>query len=230
MENKGFLISFEGISGAGKTTLINEFKPYLEEKGFEVVLKRDLASFDDSSIGKDIKNILDNGSLDNPFFQFGYPIVETLLILAKRAYESQKLLQPALLEGKIIVADRDIDTVCVYQAVSILKLSPFFSALDLINIIQEIDSLSIIPPNFTFYLNVPINIAAQRKIQRDNECFSKEQIAFLKDVKKMYRKVLKIPINNREVKTIDAKDSIQKMKNKAIFLFEKWLKHQIVYL
>ena len=57
------------------------------------------------------------------FFRTGFPVVETFLILAKRSYESKKRLIPELEKGSIILADRDIDTVCTYQMVTLTLIN-----------------------------------------------------------------------------------------------------------
>lgn len=230
MNTSGLLISFEGISGAGKTVLIDQFERHLNGIGYKTLRKSDLYFYSGEGLGKDIKAILKKYSRnnnDNPFFQFGYPIIETLLILAKRSFESEERLNPHLSKNYIILADRDIDTVCTYQLASLLKYDSHFVSLELIDLIRKINSLNTMNPNLTFYLDISISKAIERVKIRDNKTFTEEQILFLKEAKSYYKEVLSIPLNGRVLKSINTSQlSKEDVAKKGINIFNKWIKEK----
>src|SRR5450759_1559744 len=94
MTPNGSVISFEGITGVGKSTQISLLREDLLAQGYRVHIKQDLMQFTDSSLGGAIRQILNKGA-DN-YFQMGFPVAETLLICAKRSYEAETRLTPAL--------------------------------------------------------------------------------------------------------------------------------------
>jgi dTMP kinase len=228
MSNKGLLISFEGISGAGKTVLIDNFEKYLKKNGYLTIRKSDLYFYKGKGLGKDIKDILKKYSQqnnENPFFQFGFPIIETLLILAKRSFESEERLNPHYLNNYIILADRDIDTVCTYQLVSLLQYNPEYSKNKLIKLMHNINSLNTKSPDLTFYLDVSVKVAVDRVKNRDNRIFNYDQINFLRNAKNYYNEVFSVPLNNRVLKKINTSNiSINEVTSKCIRIFEQWKK------
>lgn len=105
--HKGFFISFEGGEGAGKTTQINQLAQYLTEKKHKVITTREPGG---TSEGEKIRQLLvqrDGGNWS--------PIAECLLIFAARIMHVEKVILPALQEGKIVISDRFTDSTIAYQ-------------------------------------------------------------------------------------------------------------------
>lgn len=220
---QGSLISFEGITCSGKSTLVKKFKEYLNERNINAEIKQDLKLYHGVGIGKDIKSLLDKYRQDE-YYRFGLPQVETLLILTKRAFESQTRLNPEINKGTIILADRDIDTVCALQLVSLLKHNSFLNINKTIELIRDINTLSSVSPSLTFYLDVSIETSATRSKSRDGIEFKKSDYEFNKEALKFFNKVLKIELPDREVMKIKT-DSFNEDEvfEKARTKFEKWL-------
>ena len=107
---KGIFITFEGIDGSGKTTQIELMNSFLKQSGFDVVLTREPGGTD---IGDKIRGIL----LDSKNIQMSYR-AETLLFLASRAELVSKVIQPSLIQGKIIICDRFFDSTIAYQGIA----------------------------------------------------------------------------------------------------------------
>jgi len=104
---KGLFISFEGNDGSGKTTVCENIKKKLEEKGKSVVLTREPGG---SVIAEKIRDILlDKENLDMD------PGTEALLYAASRRQHLVQIIKPALAEGKIVLCDRFVDSSLAYQ-------------------------------------------------------------------------------------------------------------------
>ncbi len=103
---KGLFITFEGPDGSGKTTQIYKVAEWFKNKGYEVVLTREPGG---TKAAEAIRQIV----LDP-----GFPIkaeCETLLYLAARAEHVEKVIAPALAQGKMVLCDRFSDSTFVYQ-------------------------------------------------------------------------------------------------------------------
>ena len=104
---KGFFITFEGIDGSGKTTQIKLLNRYLTEKGFDVVLTREPGG---TALGDEIRDIL-----LNPKNKGMSARAETMLFEASRAQLVEKVIRPAIENGKIVICDRFFDSTIAYQ-------------------------------------------------------------------------------------------------------------------
>jgi dTMP kinase len=104
---EGKFIVIEGADGTGKTTQAEMLVEYLEGKGLPVVAVREPGG---TQIGKHIRSIL-----RNPDFSGMSLSTELLLYMASRAQLVEEVLKPALVQGKIVVADRFLLSSIVYQ-------------------------------------------------------------------------------------------------------------------
>ena len=110
VKNPGRFITLEGGEGAGKSTQIQVIKDYLLTCGNDVVVTREPGG---TSEGQEIRNLLVSGDKDK-----WSPLSETLLILADRAAHLERIIRPALAEGKYVVCDRFFDSTKAYQGVA----------------------------------------------------------------------------------------------------------------
>ena len=110
VKNPGRFITLEGGEGAGKSTQIQVIKDYLLSRGNDVVVTREPGGTPE---GQEIRNLLVSGDKDN-----WSPLSETLLILADRAAHLERVIRPALAEGKYVVCDRFFDSTKAYQGVA----------------------------------------------------------------------------------------------------------------
>ena len=110
VKNLGRFITLEGGEGAGKSTQIQVVKDYLLTRGNDVVVTREPGG---TSEGQEIRNLLVSGDKDK-----WSPLSETLLILADRAAHLERVIRPALAEGKYVVCDRFFDSTKAYQGVA----------------------------------------------------------------------------------------------------------------
>ena len=110
VKNPGRFITLEGGEGAGKSTQIQVIKYYLLTCGNDVVVTREPGG---TSEGQEIRNLLVSGDKDK-----WSPLSETLLIMADRAAHLERVIRPALAEGKYVVCDRFFDSTKAYQGVA----------------------------------------------------------------------------------------------------------------
>lgn len=105
----GFFITFEGPDGGGKTTQVELLNKYLIQQGFQVVCTREPGG---TEVGNAIRSLL----LD-PAFTMGSR-TEALLYMAARAEHVERVIRPALAQGKIVISDRFADSTFVYQGIA----------------------------------------------------------------------------------------------------------------
>ena len=106
----GRFITLEGGEGAGKSTQIQVVKDYLEARGIDVIVTREPGG---TTVGQEIRNLLVSGYKDK-----WSPLSETLLILADRAAHLERVIRPALADGKYVVCDRFFDSTKAYQGIA----------------------------------------------------------------------------------------------------------------
>jgi dTMP kinase len=99
-------VAFEGIDGAGKSTVSKGVAATLEARGFDVVLVREPGGTD---VGEAIREILleGDGWLDE--------WAEALLFAAARAQLASSIVAPALDDGAVVLSDRSVYSSLAYQ-------------------------------------------------------------------------------------------------------------------
>ena len=107
MKDKGYFISFEGIDGSGKSTQIQKLAEFLEARDFDIVITREPGG---SKGGEEIRNLLLQGNVDRWSAE-----TEILLFTAARRDHLERIILPALEEGKIVICDRFTDSTRMYQ-------------------------------------------------------------------------------------------------------------------
>lgn len=103
----GFLLTFEGIEGSGKTTQARRLFDFLTREGLSCVLTREPGG---TSLGEGLRALLLNpetGSLD--------PLTEVFLFEAARREHVRRVLAPSLREGKVVLCVRFTDSTLAYQ-------------------------------------------------------------------------------------------------------------------
>ncbi len=105
--NKGRLISFEGLDGAGKTTQIDLLERWLEAHHLPFVRTREPGG---TPLGLEIRHLL----LNRPDLAI-VPLAEAFLFQTDRAQHFATLVIPALQEGKLVITDRCFDASIAYQ-------------------------------------------------------------------------------------------------------------------
>ena len=107
MKDKGYFISFEGIDGSGKSTQIKKLARFLKNLDFDVIITREPGG---SVGGEEIRNLLLQGQVDRWSAE-----TEILLFTAARRDHLERIILPAIDDGKIVLCDRFTDSTRMYQ-------------------------------------------------------------------------------------------------------------------
>tara|TARA_Y100001934_G_C12295045_1_gene746926 strand:+ start:933 stop:1559 length:627 start_codon:yes stop_codon:yes gene_type:complete len=107
VKDKGYFISFEGIDGSGKSTQIKKLARFLENLDFDVIITREPGG---SVGGEEIRNLLLRGQVDRWSAE-----TEILLFTAARRDHLERIILPAIDDGKIVLCDRFTDSTRMYQ-------------------------------------------------------------------------------------------------------------------
>jgi dTMP kinase len=162
--NPGRFITLEGGEGAGKSTQIQVIKDYLLARGNEVVVTREPGG---TSEGQEIRDLLVRGDKDK-----WSPLSETLLILADRATHLERVIRPALAEGKYVVCDRFFDSTRAYQGVA------GGLGLDVVHNLQQ-PVLGATLPDVTLLLDIDPEKGLRRAQERGGELrFESKTLAY----------------------------------------------------
>jgi dTMP kinase len=190
---KGFFLVLEGVDGSGKSTQAKMLGEYLRENGYDVVHTAEPTS---GFIGQTIRMAL-SGKMELA------PRTLSLLFTADRSEHVDKVISPAIGEGKIVICERYYYSTLAYQSVQgvnpqwILESNSFAPEPDLV-ILLEIDPEKALP-----------------RINRDREVF--EVIDFQKAVQKellefSYRGYKKFGNRvKKQWKTVDASKSVDEV-------------------
>jgi dTMP kinase len=106
----GRFISIEGGEGAGKSTQIKALANAIQAHGLEVVITREPGGTEGAEA---IRQLLLDGGADR-----WRPAAEALLFAAARSDHVERLIRPALAEGKWVISDRFLDSSRAYQGAS----------------------------------------------------------------------------------------------------------------
>ena len=150
MKKKGFFITFEGIDGSGKSTQIQNLAKYLEEHGFDIIITREPGG---SVGGEEIRNLLLQGEVDRWSAE-----TEILLFTAARRDHLERVILPALQDGKIVICDRFTDSTRMYQGMRGPKLRVLVD-----NLTEEVINCD---PDLTIIIDIDPEISLRRAKSR----------------------------------------------------------------
>ncbi len=107
----GFLLSFEGSEGCGKSTQIALLSAHLEAHGQTVAVMREPGG---TAIGEKIRHLLQHSKEGETLT----PEAELLLFAASRAQLVREKVRPLLEAGVFVILDRFLDSTTVYQGIA----------------------------------------------------------------------------------------------------------------
>jgi len=198
---KEFFVTFEGIEGCGKTTQAELLYNYIQDKGLPSILTREPGGSDISERIREI--LLDHSSQDM------VSLTELFLYLASRAQHTEKVIKPALAQGKIVLSDRYADASIAYQG------DARGVSTTLIKQLNKTATGGLLP-NLTFLLDLEADIALKRLKKRDR--FEVESIEFHKRVRAGY---LKLSRENRDrIVLLNGERPLQQIHNEIKDIFE----------
>ncbi|MFM7180625.1 MAG: dTMP kinase [Verrucomicrobiales bacterium] len=111
MPTSGLFISFEGSEGCGKSTQIALLEEALKGRGRDLVRVREPGG---TPLGEEIRRLLKHSAAGEGMC----PEAEILLFSASRAELTRSVILPSLQAGRVVIADRFVDSTTVYQGVA----------------------------------------------------------------------------------------------------------------
>jgi dTMP kinase len=143
-------ITFEGIEGSGKSTLMERVEHRLRERGVDIVRTREPGG---TRLGDEVRKIF----LD-PSQKIG-PMAEVMLLCASRSELCTDVIRPALRSGKTVLSDRFFDSTIAYQG--------YGRGMDVEELLQVcLAATSGLTPDLTFILDLPPELSQKRVATR----------------------------------------------------------------
>jgi dTMP kinase len=190
----GKFISFEGIDGAGKSTHLDWLARHLHKRGLGFVVTREPGG---TPLGEKLREIL--------LGQAMHLETEALLMFAARREHLDKVILPALQEGKWVISDRFSDASFAYQGggrgLSESKLA----------LLEEWVQAGL-QPDLTLLFDVPVEVSRQRLAHNATlDRFEQEKQEFFQRVRESYlRRARQFPQRFRVVDATGDVIQIQK--------------------
>ena len=146
---RGLLVSVEGVDGSGKSTQVAALSAALARTGRRVVTVREPGGTDAGELIRDV-------ALHHRFDVALDPWAEALLMVAARAQLLAEVVRPALERGRVVVADRFVDSTLAYQGGG--------RGLD-VDALRRLhrDVCGDLWPDLTVLLSLPVDVAATRQ-------------------------------------------------------------------
>lgn len=170
MNERGKLITLEGVDGAGKSTHITFIADRLRAQGRAVLVTREPGG---TPLAEKLRELVLNEPMD--------ALAETLLMFAARADHVRLVIRPALEAGNWVVCDRFGDATAAYQGAG--KGVP----TELIQQLAEATHPNL-RPDRTLVFDCPYDIAKQRlsATGRRLDRFEREDRQFFERVRDSY--------------------------------------------
>jgi len=165
-------ITLEGSEGVGKTTNLEHIKSLLTEQGVEFIVTREPGG---TELGEQLRELLLGHKHDGMADE-----TELLMMFASRAEHLDKVIKPALAEGKWVLCDRFTDATYAYQGGG---RGIDFSRIEILENYVQGDC----HPDLTLLLDAPIEVGRERATKRSApDRFEKEQVEFFNKVRAAY--------------------------------------------
>ena len=148
----GMLITFCGLDGCGKTTLINHLVEYLQSRGIEPVLTKQPTPFVRQSAI--FRTYMDEPNHD----AYSYRSL-SLLAASDRIQHVHSVVEPALKAGKVVISDRYF-----YSCLANLRARGYVEDQWIYEIAE-----SMLKPDLALFIDAPVEVAVSRVRARENE-------------------------------------------------------------
>ena len=150
-KTSGFLFTFCGLDGCGKTTMLTRLEKELAEKYKVFKTKQPTNAVRESDI---CRTYMDNPDHD----AYDYRSL-SLLAASDRLQHVNKVVEPEMLDGKVVISDRYF-----YSCLANLRARGFKQDQWIYEIAE-----SVVMPDVAFFFDVPVDIAVKRVRSRKEE-------------------------------------------------------------
>lgn len=205
--HKGLFITLEGIEGAGKSTQLAYLKELIESAGVPLVTTREPGG---TALGEKIRELLLHAT-DNAMCAD----TELLLMFAARAEHLDRIIKPALAQGRWVLSDRFTDATYAYQGGGRGIGETRIAALE-----QWVQGD--LRPDLTLILDIAPEAGLRRAARRGAaDRFERETLEFFERVRAYYRTLAqRAP---QRIKLIDASQPIEQTQQQLRMLLTSYL-------
>jgi len=211
-KKKPFFIVFEGVEGCGKSYQSKKLYNNLKKNKVDVLLTREPGGTKSSEL---IRNLILKDYFTKDSKEKFDKYTDTLLYLAARNEHIKNKIKPALINKKVVICDRFVDSTIAYQ-VDGKKVD--------INFINNIHKkiLQGVNPNIVFVLKVSVNSSIKRLNKRKNKNrYDNFSQSFYNKAQKSFIKLAK---NRKNYYILNSSRNDNSLENKIINIVKKYLK------
>ncbi len=166
---QGRFVTVEGIDGAGKTTHVENLARRWTERGLEVVRTREPGG---TPLAESLRELMLHQPMDG--------LTEALIVFAARRDHLQRVIEPALARGALVLCDRFTDATFAYQGAGRGHDLGVLAQLE--SWVQEGRQ-----PDLTLWFDLPPAVAAARRAAvRAPDRFESQDLAFFSAVRSGY--------------------------------------------
>jgi len=211
-KKKPFFIVFEGVEGCGKSYQSKKLYNNLKKIKVDVLLTREPGGTKSSEL---IRNLILKDYFTKDSKEKFDKYTDTLLYLAARNEHIKNKIKPALINKKVVICDRFVDSTIAYQ-VDGKKVD--------INFINNIHKkiLQGVNPNIVFVLKVSVNSSIKRLNKRKNKNrYDNFSQSFYNKAQKSFIKLAK---NRKNYYILNSSRNDNSLENKILNIVKKYLK------
>ncbi len=194
----GVFITFEGVEGAGKSTLISSIRQRLDGLAVDYLATREPGG---NATGERIRDLL----LHRRELHICAKS-ELLLMFASRAQLLEQDIMPALAINRVVISDRFTDASYAYQGAG-RELG--FAAVATIEQLVHPD----LQPDLTLFLDLPVATGIARKRNQQADRIESEALAFFERVRQGY--VRRIEADPQRFLLLDAEQPAEQVATRA---------------
>ncbi len=196
---QGYLISFEGGEGGGKTTQTVRLRDRLQKAGYDVVVLREPGG---TVISEQIRKVILSPKNTSMAFT-----TEVLLFQAARSQLYREIVIPSLNAGKIVLMDRSRDSSVAYQGI----VRGF--GKDLIEKLNDLSTQETYP-DLTVLLDLPAKVGLSRRAKTEKmDRLDMEAVDFHQNVREAYLTLAEDDEQDRW-RIVDAEKPLEKVEEK----------------
>ncbi len=224
-EPRGQLVVFEGVEGAGKSTQIQHLLSWLERTGWQAWIQQHLLTAPilvtrepgGTVLGQQLRRLLLDSALTAT--EGLSDRAELLLYAADRTQHVQRVLSPAIAQGRLILCDRYTDSTVAYQG--------YGRGFDLA-LIHQLNAIATdgLVSDLTFWLDLDVEQGLQRARQRQSALEGKDrmeaaELSFHRRVQQGFEAIAQA--EPQRIVRIDASDSEARVAAQIQAVLERYL-------